>query len=116
MTTYKEIIDEYEKCRTLLPSSITVKIDNLFDGLLEYRFDKNTNRLLQHFGDQKAAEIEKTSDNYKLLHIVQQAVFNFKFWVNHLVSLYPIYTHTYISLFSLYISIFVFRSFTYFCT
>ncbi|KAG0757608.1 hypothetical protein G6F62_007207 [Rhizopus arrhizus] len=80
MTIYKEIMDECEKRRTLLPSSITVKIDNLFDYLLEYRFDKNTNRILQYFDDQKSAEPDKTSDGYKLLHIVQQAVFNFKFW------------------------------------
>ncbi|CAO3692375.1 unnamed protein product [Rhizopus stolonifer] len=80
MITYKEIVDECEKRRTLLPSAITVKIDNLFDDLLEYRFDKNTNRILQYFDDQKSAEPDKISANYKLLHIVQQAVFNFKFW------------------------------------
>jgi hypothetical protein len=79
-TTYKEIMDECEKRRTLLPSSITVKTDNLFDNLLEYRFDKNANRILQYFNDQKSAEPDKTSDNYKLLRIIQQAVFNFKFW------------------------------------
>ncbi|KAG1048094.1 hypothetical protein G6F43_009495 [Rhizopus delemar] len=73
-------MDECEKRRTLLPSSITVKIDNLFDDQLEYRFDKNTNRILQYFDDQKSAEPDKTSDNYKLFRIVQQAVFNFKFW------------------------------------
>ncbi|KAI9485754.1 MAG: hypothetical protein EXX96DRAFT_18520 [Benjaminiella poitrasii] len=78
--TYKEIMDECEKRRTILPSSITVKIDNLFDNLLEYHFDKNANRILQYFDDQKSAEPDKTSDNYKLLRIVQQAVFNFKFW------------------------------------
>ncbi|ORE06639.1 hypothetical protein BCV72DRAFT_262605 [Rhizopus microsporus var. microsporus] len=80
MTAYKEIMDECKKLRTLLPSSITVKIVSLFDGLLEYRFDKNTNKILQHFDDQKAAELDKSSENYKLLHTVQQAVFNFKFW------------------------------------
>ncbi|KAI9008985.1 hypothetical protein CLU79DRAFT_711114 [Phycomyces nitens] len=71
---------ECEKRRTLLPNSITVKIDNLFDDLLEYRFDKNANRVLQYLDQQKSAEPDKMSDNYKLLRIVQQAVFNFKFW------------------------------------
>ncbi|GAA5811522.1 hypothetical protein MFLAVUS_004959 [Mucor flavus] len=80
MTTYNQITDECVKRRTLLPSSITVKIDNLFDDILEYRFDKNANRILQYFGDQKSAKPDKTSDDYKLLHIVQQAVFNFKLW------------------------------------
>ncbi|PHZ07849.1 uncharacterized protein RHIMIDRAFT_82817 [Rhizopus microsporus ATCC 52813] len=56
MTAYKEIMDECKKLRTLLPSSIT------------------------HFDDQKAAELDKSSEHYKLLHTVQQAVFNFKFW------------------------------------
>ncbi|KAI8975753.1 hypothetical protein BDF20DRAFT_906888 [Mycotypha africana] len=73
-------MDECKKRRTLLPSSITTKIDNLFDDLLEHRFDKNVNRTLQYFDDQKFAETDKTSDNYKLLRIVQQAIFNFKFW------------------------------------
>lgn len=72
---YTEIMDECEKRRTLLSSSITVKIDNLFDDLLEYRFDKNANRILYYFDDQP----DKTFDNYKLFRIVQQAVFNFKF-------------------------------------
>ncbi|CEG66144.1 hypothetical protein RMATCC62417_02777 [Rhizopus microsporus] len=79
-TAYTEIMDECEKRRTLLPSSITVKIDNLFDDLLEYRFDKNANRILYYFDDQKSPEPNKTSDNYKLHRIAQQAVFNFKFW------------------------------------
>lgn len=57
-----------------------MKIDNLFNDLLEYRFDKNANRISQYLDDQKSAEPDKTSDNYKLLHIVQQATFNFKFW------------------------------------
>jgi hypothetical protein len=41
ITTYTEIMGECEKHRTLLPSSITVKIDTLFNDILEYRFDKN---------------------------------------------------------------------------
>ncbi|KAG0163098.1 hypothetical protein DFQ30_000739 [Apophysomyces sp. BC1015] len=78
--TNNGVMDECEKRRKLPPSSITAKIDKLFDDLLEYRFDNNANRILQYFDDQKSAELDKTSDNYKLLHIVQQAVFNFKFW------------------------------------
>ncbi|KAL0144040.1 hypothetical protein V8B55DRAFT_1353287 [Mucor lusitanicus] len=73
-------MDECEKRKTLLPSSVAMKIDNLFNDLLEYRFDKNANRISQYLDDQKSAEPDKTSDNYKLLHIVQQATFNFKFW------------------------------------
>ncbi|CAO3662931.1 unnamed protein product [Rhizopus microsporus] len=73
-------MDECEKRRTLLPSSITIKIDNIFNDLLEYRFDKNANRILQYLHGQKSDEPDKTSDKYKLLYIVQQVVFNFKFW------------------------------------
>ena len=80
MTTYKEIMDECEKRRTLLPSSITIKIDNIFNDLLEYRFDKNANRILQYLHGQKSDEPDKTSDKYKLLYIVQQVVLNLKFW------------------------------------
>ena len=46
VATYHEMIEECEKRRTLSSSSVTVQIDNLFEHLLECRFDKNVNRTL----------------------------------------------------------------------
>lgn len=68
------------KRRTLEPSLMTLKTDKFFGNILEYRFDKNTNNILQYFDGQKFAETDKTSENYKLLQIVQQVIVNFKFW------------------------------------
>lgn len=78
-TLLNKIYDQCAKAKAFLLEDVS-KIDNLFDELLKYRLDKNTIRILQYFDDQISAEPDETSGNYKLLPIVQQAVFNFNFW------------------------------------
>ncbi|KAI9339127.1 hypothetical protein BD770DRAFT_400374 [Pilaira anomala] len=77
---YNEILQACDKMKSLQPSFNLSAIDEIFDELLQFQFDKDDWSLLSHLDEKKFKEKNKKSENYKLLRIVEEVVHNFKSW------------------------------------
>lgn len=64
--------------RYLQPSLNLPIIDEIFDDLLQFQFDKVDACLLSHLDEEKFKEKDKRSESYKLLRVVEEVVHNFK--------------------------------------
>lgn len=55
-------------------------LNTIFNNLTQFRFDKDTKRILVHLDEQRYLEKDKESENYCLIRIIEQVVHNFKSW------------------------------------
>ncbi|KAG1301380.1 hypothetical protein G6F62_008768 [Rhizopus arrhizus] len=77
---YNEILQACDQMKSLQPSLNLSVIDEIFDELLQFQFDKDDWSLLSHLDEKKFKEKNKKSENYKLLRVVEEVVHNFKSW------------------------------------
>ncbi|KAI8879491.1 hypothetical protein K501DRAFT_276486 [Backusella circina FSU 941] len=99
---YNEILQACDQMKSLQPSLNMSVIDEIFDELLQFQFDKDDWSLLNHFDEKKFKEKNKKSEIYKLIplgqkgkvesgssitynfrpgvRVVEEVVHNFKSW------------------------------------
>ncbi|CAO0801171.1 unnamed protein product [Mucor circinelloides] len=81
---YDNIIQQCYQIKQLepIPTEIDLIINEIFDDLLPFRFDCNTNQAISTIDTMKAAVQDKKSTRYAILDIVSQIISNMACWEN----------------------------------
>ncbi|KAI8053571.1 hypothetical protein BDF21DRAFT_169170 [Thamnidium elegans] len=76
LNTMKDHMDDQKKA---FQNTVTSElIDSLFDSLLVYQLDSNTNRVINFIDEEKYKEKDKQSERYKLLKLIWIIINNFE--------------------------------------